>query len=94
MFGDAHWDSARSDDQEERFAHWLDTMPYNTRLTVIEVGAGPTISTIRNLSEETVRERRGVMVRINPRDSYGPEGTISLELGSLAALEALNRSIG
>jgi hypothetical protein len=58
----------------------------NLRIAAIEIGAGKAIPTVRYVSEAMSAQ----LIRINPRDADGPEGTISLSLGSLEALSTIN----
>ncbi len=87
MFLDSTWQPQRSDGQEAAYARWLwERDP--TRLAVIELGAGTTIATVRRRGEQLQREG-ATLIRINPRESSGPPGTISLEAGALQAIQAL-----
>jgi hypothetical protein len=84
MFGDWDWRSQRSDDQALRYADWLRRVR-DSRLVVIELGAGPAVPTVRRECER----RGGRLIRINPRDPQVPEGGISLPLGALQALQRI-----
>ena len=50
MFGDWDWLSERTDAQESRFREWIDDLNGQT-LTIVEVGAGEYVPTVRRLSE-------------------------------------------
>jgi hypothetical protein len=56
---------------------------------VIEVGAGTAVPTVRWQSEEVQHQVGADLVRINPRDYRGPEGTLSLAGGALQMLESI-----
>ena len=88
MFGDGQWNPARTDAQQEQMFAWLGE-PKFTRLTIIEMGAGTAVPSVRRLSERLQR-LGAALVRINPRESEGPEGTISIANGALAALLAID----
>lgn len=88
MFGDGQWCLERSGKQESRLFSWL-RQATRPRLTVVEMGAGTAIPTVRRLSESLAREG-ATLVRINPRESFGPTGTLSLEMGAKEGLEAID----
>ena len=84
MFGDWGWSPVRSDAQARRYSDWLEEVR-DRRIVAIEMGAGTTLPSVRYECE-----RRGdTLVRINPRESHGPPGTVSIAAGALAALEAI-----
>ena len=92
MFGDWGWDGAREEEQGRRFSAWLSGLG-GRPLTVIELGAGGAIPTVRRTSEMVARSAGGTLVRINPREPEGPPGTIGLAAGALAALEAIEAAL-
>lgn len=84
MFGDGGWLSSRTDAQLAGFQQWL--MGAGP-VAVIEIGAGPTVATVRRFTESLQRP----YVRINPRhwqvhDAWG----VGLAGGALAMLEAID----
>jgi NAD-dependent SIR2 family protein deacetylase len=87
MFSDGRWVWNRSEAQRQRLKTWLDTLE-NAELVVIECGAGTAIPSVRYFSEE-LQSAGATLIRINPREADGPLGTISLESGALAVLEAI-----
>jgi NAD-dependent SIR2 family protein deacetylase len=88
MFGDGEWVQDRTAEQQARFQRWV--AGRNPRwLVVIEMGAGGAIPTVRRNSE-WLQQRGATLVRINPRESQGPAGTISIPVGALAALRAID----
>ncbi len=87
MFGDWAWNSRRSNAQSELLQSWLQKID-TTKLTIIEVGAGKHIPTVRKSGEE-LQHRGATLVRINPRDSDGPNGTISIATGALKGLRQI-----
>jgi len=89
MFGDWEWDSTRTDAQMRRMTSWLESLD-RASVVVIECGAGKAIPTVRATCEQIAREYRGLLIRINPREPEVPSGHVSLPLGALAALRALD----
>lgn len=88
MCGDGGWVETRTGEQEERFEAWLG-QTRGEHLVVIEVGAGNAIPTVRRLGEALQRHHSATLIRINPRESEGPTGTLSLPMGALNALQNL-----
>jgi NAD-dependent SIR2 family protein deacetylase len=91
MFGDSAWIESRSGQQERALFTWLDSVDC-TRAVVVEMGAGKAIPTVRRFSQH-VQMRGAKLVRVSPRESDGPNGTISLELGAREALERIDALI-
>lgn len=90
MFGDGAWIGDRSDAQHDRLESWLRGLR-GARGVVLEFGAGTAIPTVRRLGEQLAGQGFS-HVRVNPRESQGPAGTISIPLGGLAGCEALGLS--
>ncbi len=67
MFGDWTWVPGPTDLQEERFEKFLADHQHEP-LTVIEIGAGTAIPTIRHASEKLGRSPQSRVIRINPRE--------------------------
>lgn len=89
MFGDGRWVSRREQVQESRFLDWLRRVE-RSRLVIVEVGAGSAVPTVRRQCESLAQALDAPLVRINPRESGGPPGTLGLALGAREALEMLN----
>jgi len=72
MFGDLSWIGDRTDAQEDRFYKWFNTLKLDgKKLTIIELGAGKAIPTIRNYGEKFAKKSKYFkLLRINPRDFY------------------------
>ncbi len=85
MFGDDEWLSKRSRLQNQNYKSWK-SQHADANIVTIELGAGKAIPTARYASESM----SGKLVRINPRDSDGYKNTISIPLGSLEALTAID----
>lgn len=88
MFGDGSWLDHRSGSQFDRFEAWLRGVG-RSRLAVVELGAGNAVPTVRMTCEGYSSE----VIRINPRDSDGPPGTVSIPLGAREGLERINRQL-
>jgi NAD-dependent SIR2 family protein deacetylase len=89
MFGDWGWDSVRTDLQMRRLESWIRSLD-GARLVVIECGAGHAIPTVRITCEDIARQCRGTLIRINPREPDVPAGHVSLPMGALDTLGALD----
>jgi NAD-dependent SIR2 family protein deacetylase len=92
MFGDWGWDSSHSETQERRLKSWLGLI-YGASLVVIECGAGTAIPTVRLTCQDVAHRYRGKLIRINPREPEVPAGQISLPMGALDALVALEKKM-
>ncbi len=88
MFGDWLWVPHRTSAQEDRFRLWLERL--EGALVVVELGAGTAVPTVRLTSEHLARERGGRLVRINPGEAAVSGRGLSIDLGALEALEALD----
>lgn len=89
MFGDDRWVEARSADQRARFEAFLEEAA--DPLVIVEVGAGSAVPTIRVLSSHLGRRPGARVLRINPREPAIAAPHLSLPLGALEALTALDR---
>ncbi|MEC7948622.1 MAG: Sir2 family NAD-dependent protein deacetylase [Myxococcota bacterium] len=89
MFGDWGWDDTRSRAQGERLDRWLHELGGGA-LVIIELGAGTAVPTVRNLSNRLLARRSSTLIRINPRASAGPAGTLMLPMGARDACTALD----
>lgn len=83
MFADWGWNDGMTERQQMHLNAWLAGV---SKLTIIEIGAGKNIPTIRNLGER----QDGWMIRINPQH-YGlnPGKGVSLAMGGLEALRLI-----
>ncbi len=88
MFGDGRWLGDRTEAQEHQFSQWRDQVE-GLRVVVIEIGAGTHVPTVRYQSEIVAHQFRSPFIRINPRESEGPPGTLGLAMGGLQAIELL-----
>lgn len=88
MFGDDNWISALADLQRNAFQQWS-KQAVKTRLAIIEIGAGFSVGRVRSVSQSLP----GTLIRINPCDSEGPAGTLSIPLKAFEALQAMDQAI-
>lgn len=87
MFGDGDWVGQRTRLQHNALRGWL--AGQQGRILVIECGAGTAVPTVRWFSERLLGGRGADLVRINPRESEGPTGTVSLAMGAEAATRGI-----
>jgi len=69
MFDDWDWMSDITDEQNERYRIWASLNKANN-LTIIEIGAGKAVPSVRNNSY-IMRSRKDVptyLIRVNPRE--------------------------
>lgn len=89
MFGDANWIGDRTLDQNDRLNRWLSGIP-KSAIAVVEIGAGTAVPSVRRFSERLMQQKQATLIRINPRESRGPGGTISIAAGGLKTLQQIN----
>ena len=92
MFGDYEWEPARTDAQMRRLNSWLGRLD-GAKLAVVECGAGQAVPTVRMACQRIAREYGGTLMRINTREPEVPSGHISIPLGALPALEAIDERL-
>lgn len=94
MFGDYSWISTRSEDQSTNFHNWIDKQKnINSKIVVIELGAGVAVPSIRFLSKRIVKNYNAKLIRINPRDTKVPNGQISIPLGAMQSLSEIEKEL-
>jgi len=87
LFDDFSYNANRRNDQVDNYVGWFNTLKPDSRLVIIEVGAGTAVPTVRKEGEKTVvAVKNGHLIRINPQDTDAPEGSIVLPLGGKDAL--------
>ena len=92
MFGDYSWLHHRTSQQEDCFQHFLQRNS-GTSTVIVEMGAGTSIPTIRNLSEQLGRRRDSTVIRINPREAHIRNGHVSLSCGAAEGLEGIETEL-
>jgi len=88
MFGDWNWLEHREAKQREHLSTFLKQVG-DSKLAIIEFGAGEAVPTIRNLSEIVANDLNATLIRVNPRDYWAPLGAISLKMGAKEVIEKL-----
>jgi NAD-dependent SIR2 family protein deacetylase len=88
MFGDGGWHPQRTWQQLEALDRWLHSLQ-GRPLVVVELGAGSSVPTVRHKCESTASLLDATLIRINPRESQGPPGTLSFPDSALAVLRRL-----
>ncbi|MFM0337993.1 SIR2 family NAD-dependent protein deacylase [Paraburkholderia fungorum] len=89
MFADWAWVDAPYEMQQKRFAAWICSV---SRLTVVELGAGKSLPTVRRFSE---RYALGRLIRINLREPHvSPSHGVGLEGAAAATLKLLDQRVG
>jgi NAD-dependent SIR2 family protein deacetylase len=89
MFGDWCWISDRTGRQEQSFDDFIAGCR-DAPMTVIEIGAGTAIPTIRHTSERLGRFHNVTVIRINPREGEIMSPLISIPCGALEALTGID----
>ncbi|WP_165227112.1 SIR2 family NAD-dependent protein deacylase [Aquisphaera insulae] len=92
MFGDWGYDSSASAEQERALEAWLGTLA-GVPLVAVECGAGTAIPTVRHTCEYVARRNSDTLIRINVREPEVPAGGISLAMGALEALRAIDQRL-
>ena len=89
MFNDWGWVDKRSEDQNTCFQAWLTT---TKRPVVIEMGAGTTVPSVREISQSVIKFSGGRLIRINPLESKVPTDLdVGLAMGAVEGLAAIER---
>ncbi len=92
MFGDFSWIGDRTGRQEGRFGRFLEENRGRDAV-VLELGAGTSIPTIRNLSERLGRRKGVTVIRINPREPWIDPPHLSVAEGALSALRGIDAAL-
>jgi NAD-dependent SIR2 family protein deacetylase len=92
MFGDFSWVGDRTGRQEGRFAGFLEGNR-GRGAVVVELGAGTSIPTIRNLSERLGGRKGATVIRINPREPWIDAPHQSIPEGALPALGGIDAAL-
>lgn len=90
MFGDFGWDDRRSSASESRLEAWLRTVE-DSHLAVVELGAGERVPTVRYFSEGLIGEKGARLIRVNPSEPEVPPSQVSIPMGALEAIRAIDR---
>ncbi|MEG3637786.1 SIR2 family NAD-dependent protein deacylase [Magnetococcus sp. PR-3] len=90
MFGDGQWISRREQQQDQNLNHWLQRA-HGKKVTILELGAGEAVPTVRYFSERVAEGLGATLIRINPRDSHVPAhiNAHGLAMGAAEGIAAL-----
>ena len=88
LFNDNAFDEAETNQQADRFNTFMSQYDKgHHNLAIMEFGAGTSVTTIRMMSDFIYRKiSKASLIRINPVDFDGPEGTIAIKKGALDAI--------
>lgn len=89
MFNDWEWDGSRTEEQESRLRAWLRDVG-SAPLVIVECGAGTAVPTVRYFCEQVADHAQRKLIRINVREPHVPKGHISLAVGALEGLRAID----
>ena len=92
MFGDYKSIGDRTHAQLHRFNSWLSKIS-KSEIVIIEIGAGTAVPSIRNMSAKLIQHKNATLIRVNPRESKGPDGTIGIAKPGLETLQQINELI-
>ena len=92
MFQDYQWNTHRTRKQARQYENWLTTHK-DSRITVIEIGAGTTIPTVRHEAERIANLPKAQLVRINPREYRCLTDGIGIQRKAKEAIEQLDQLI-
>ena len=90
MFGDWNYIRNRNDEQRRRFDAWL-AERRESRIVILEFGAGKAVPTVRIFSEEVCRQSpEATLIRFNPREPEVPrDRDVSIASGALESILAI-----
>lgn len=88
LFYDFWWLSARMNARHDELSEWLEGLPPEASIAVIELGAGVAVPSVRVCGEQIARAHGGKLIRVNPVEATA-EG-ISLQMGALEALTGID----
>jgi NAD-dependent SIR2 family protein deacetylase len=92
MFGDGAWVPARTNGQGRAFDRWTASLG-DARVVVVEMGAGTAIPSIRFATEHLGARPGAVAIRINPREPEVRQPHLSLPVGALEGLQAIDAEL-
>ena len=75
-----------------QFNSWLSKIPKG-EIAIVEIGAGKAVPTVRYQSANLVSTKYAKLIRINPRECDGLEGTISIAAGGLKTLQEIDQRL-
>ena len=94
MFEDRDWCENRSDAQQQAQQRWLAKMRRDTKLVLVEIGAGTAIPSVRDFSQCMSEQYGARLIRINPREpEVANAEDVSIASGALVALEGIDAAL-
>jgi NAD-dependent SIR2 family protein deacetylase len=96
MFGDYGFVGDRVEAQYDLYGAWANSVAKESKLVIIEAGAGLGVPTVRNESESLHRRfPNSTLIRINPREPHGPSSGrfISFPMGSKDCLSEIAKHL-
>ena len=94
MFNDGGWIVDHAEEQNRKYARWLQSIPSHAKLVMIEIGAGTAVPSVRREMKRRLSEfPNSTLVRINPRESFGPQRTVSIDDSGLKTLRAVEAAL-
>jgi NAD-dependent SIR2 family protein deacetylase len=73
LFGDSYYLYDRENYQYSNYRNFLKNIKSNSKVTIIEIGCGLAIPTVRRQSEKLAEKYNGSVIRINPRECNFPD---------------------
>jgi hypothetical protein len=73
----------RADAQQCRYQSWLDGLPNDANLVIIEIGAGLTIPTVRLESWNLQNQKNAFFIQVNPDCDDSSAADVTFNLGAL-----------
>ncbi len=91
MFNDYGFNAEETSKQEDEFNKFMNKyVNAGKNIVMIEIGAGTAIPSIRAIGENIMQGvEKAELIRINPRESFGPNGIHSVEDFGLAGIESI-----
>ena len=94
MFEDRSWLDARSDMQQQAQQRWLAQLRRNSKVVLVEIGAGKAIPSVRYFSQCMSELYGARIIRINPREpEVANSWDIGIASGALAALMGIDEAL-
>ena len=93
MFDDWHWVERYHAQQQKEYQQWLASLSRQKFVTIIEIGAGTAVPSVRRESERLADGSNRQLIRINVRESDGPRHGISFARPGLELLQEMKRWI-
>ena len=94
MFEDRNWLEARSDTQQQAQQRWLAQLHSESKVVLVEIGAGTAIPSVRNFSQYMSEQYGARIIRINPREpEVANSWDIAIASGALDALVGIDAAL-